>query len=221
MIYHVLVIAISLIISCMSANSFGAPPIPPPRDITEASPEQKQQALEASLAQLDSNPEALKEKKEVATQEAKPESEIPVFKSPATKKAEISSDPFTRMSLGLGVVLFVLGGTFIFFKRRAQKGSIKRDGTEIRVVTQHHLGPKKSLAVVRVSGEAMLIGVTDNNITLIKALTLLDEELPQDVPTHFNQSLEQAEADDSADDFAIQGVRDVVSDRIRSMRNLM
>ena len=58
-------------------------------------------------------------------------------------------------------------------------------------MAQHYLGPKKSLAVVRVAGESILVGITDNNINMIKSLALLDEEIPDVTPNDFNQLIEK------------------------------
>jgi flagellar protein FliO/FliZ len=61
----------------------------------------------------------------------------------------------------------------------------------IKVLTQHHLGPKKSLMIVEVAGESMLIGVTDSNISMLKSLSLIDDEIPEQLPHSFENAIEQ------------------------------
>jgi len=87
-----------------------------------------------------------------------------------------SDSTLFRMIAGLAVVACMGAGALFYIRRKATIGSLKKDGTEIRLVSQHHLGPRKSIAVVKVAGESVLIGVTDQQITLLKTLTLLDDE---------------------------------------------
>lgn len=82
------------------------------------------------------------------------------------------------------VVLFLMGaGGFVWIKK-SSVGS-KNTQNQIKVLTQFYLGPKKSLAIVRVAGESVLIGITDQNINMIKSLSLLDEDIPESVPKDF------------------------------------
>ena len=89
----------------------------------------------------------------------------------------VGSDSLTKILLSVFVlsVLFVTGLWLLknFLKK---KGKIKQDG-KIQILTQHYLGPKKSLAIIRVAGETILIGITDQNINMIKSLALMDEEI--------------------------------------------
>ena len=43
----------------------------------------------------------------------------------------------------------------------------------------------------RVAGESMLVGITDQQINLIKSLSLLDEEIPDKVPLDFEKTLKE------------------------------
>lgn len=156
---------------------------------------------------------------------AKPakEEEIPVLSNTSEKKVKASGVSGLRLSLGLAVVALFLFGMWVAAQRWLNKKGIKNAHTNIRVMTQHHLGPKKSLAIITVAGESILIGITDHNISLIKTLSLLDEELPQEMPQNFSQSLSQAEdssSGESVEDFAMKGVKDIVSGKLKGMRNL-
>jgi flagellar protein FliO/FliZ len=100
-------------------------------------------------------------------------------------------------------------------------------------LTQHYLGPKKSLAIIRVAGESILIGVTDTNINMIKSLALLDDEVPEEIHSNNFADLfggvpstsakatadsESADADPE-EEFSIRGVKDVVSKKLKGMRS--
>jgi flagellar protein FliO/FliZ len=169
------------------------------------------------------------------------ENEIPVLTTAKTeKKAE--GGAIERLLITLGVLSVVLAGATFAIKRWAAKSGTKNQNTKIKVLTQHMLGPKKSLAIVQVAGETILIGVTDQNISMLKTLSLLDEEIPEEVPRNFGRTLadfddeeaappvrskksraRQADEIDPAEDFAMRGlseIRDVVSTRLKGLKNL-
>jgi flagellar protein FliO/FliZ len=132
------------------------------------------------------------------------------------------TSPLARMILGMCVV----GGLAFagWFAARQYRVKNRQSGPEVqmKVLSQHHLGPKKSLAVIRVAGESVLIGITDHHISLIKSLALLDEDLANEEttpPTNFKTALKNSKSN-SDDDFAITGLRDFVSGRLKNMRNL-
>jgi flagellar protein FliO/FliZ len=140
-------------------------------------------------------------------------------------------------------ILGVVGtGAFIFLRKYSVPKE-KKHQTQIKVLQQHYLGPKKSLAIVRVAGESILVGITDHNISMIKSLSLLDDEVPEEAPKSFGKvmgKMEQADfsEDDNADEpaarvsfksrakemdadeeFAISGIKDIVSKRLKGMRS--
>ena len=96
------------------------------------------------------------------------------------QKAEAGAAQGTGSYLmfALGAVVLVAGGVLWFLKRYSVK-SAEGDKAKIKVLTQHHLGPRKSLAIVQVAGESVLVGITDHHISLIKPLSLLDDEIPE------------------------------------------
>lgn len=164
------------------------------------------------------------------------EAEIPVL-TKATEKTAQSKNPMMRLVMSLGVILVVAGGLFGFSRFWAGRRTGLRQHHQIKVLTQFGLGPKKSLAIIRVAGESILIGITDHNINMIKSLALLDEELPDEVPTQFQSELQKQEHSQpqniasqilagainektDRDDFSFGSVRDMVSSRLRNMRNL-
>lgn len=158
-----------------------------------------------------------------------PENEIPVLAQAKDAKKSDSSG-LARLMATLGVLVVLLGGVSFGLKRWMSKSKGQNKNTRIKVLTQHHLGPKKSLAIVQVAGESLLIGVTDQNISMLKTLSLIDDDIPEAVPTNFNQAMNnfdddqedaQIEAQATEEDFTISGlaeIRDTVSTRSRNMR---
>lgn len=154
------------------------------------------------------------------------ESEIPVVLE-AQKKSDSSASSTARILFSI-LVLGALGGGILYFSKRHLKDSAKRSqATQIKVLTQHYLGPKKSLAIIRVAGESILIGVTDHNISLIKQLSLLDDDLPEETSGSFGAVLKSKSPpvstsstafEEAGDEFAISGIKDIVRNRLKNMR---
>lgn len=154
------------------------------------------------------------------------ESEIPVLTKPEAKKETVKS-PYARLILSF-VVIGLFGAALAmvsrWWKKKASKGA---DNSKIKMITQHFLGPRKSLAIIRVAGETMLIGVTENNINMIKSLSLLDEsELDNIDPTKsFGEVLQkQTQMNDPVqeeeEDFSFKQIKDRISNRVKDMRPL-
>lgn len=159
---------------------------------------------------------------EAKANENKKETEIPVLAAKTSDASAKQSSSTSRVILSLGLVLGLLFGFSVFLKKFLRKSPLKKN-SQIKVLTQHYLGPKKSLAIIRVAGESMLIGVTDNNINLIKTLALLDEEIPESIqPRDFAKSLDQSMsgADDEVEEFSISKIKDFVSGRLKNMKEL-
>ncbi len=166
------------------------------------------------------------------------ESEVPVqFDSTKEKFTEKTSLP--RVLISLVVVFSLLGAGTLALKKWTKQRVTQNGGMKIRILTQHHLGPKKSLAIVQVAGESILIGLTDQNISMLKTLSLIDDEIPVGQPNKFDDALynfeeeegeigkhfsqPREEAQNEPDDFALRGIseiRDVVSRRLKGMRQL-
>ncbi|MBX2987604.1 MAG: flagellar biosynthetic protein FliO [Bdellovibrionaceae bacterium] len=156
------------------------------------------------------------------------ESEIPLN---LEKRQSVAAEgsPLLRFAFGLVVLGLMAGGAYVWMRRKARPGP-RQNAPQIKVLTQHWLGQKKSLAIVRVAGESILIGVTDQNISMIKSLSLLDDEVPEEAPTQFNSVLgqaqmrgERAEEPTDGEEFQMSGlnqIKDVVSRRLKGMRSL-
>lgn len=157
------------------------------------------------------------------------ESQIPVFLKAQSQKP-VAVNPWGRLLLSLMIIGTVGGGMMVFGRWYSGKSKKGGDLNKIRILTQFHIGPKKSLAIVRVAGEAILIGITDHNISMLKSLSLLDGELDtthetspvQDAPLPtFQKTLAaqpSAPAVDEEDEFAIESIKDRVSLKLKNMR---
>jgi flagellar protein FliO/FliZ len=161
------------------------------------------------------------------------ETEIPV-RLDSDRKADGSGSALFKVLMSLSVI-GILGCAAFFWIRKYAKPGNKSQATQIKVLTQHYLGPKKSLAIIRVAGESILVGVTDHNISLIKELSLLDEDIPEATPKTFKTVFSMggndfagetteasAEAEQDAaekDEFSISGIKDFVSSKLKNMRS--
>lgn len=132
------------------------------------------------------------------------ESEIPVNLN-IKKEEPAKSNLAWRLAASLGLILTV-GGLMVLAGRRWTRQK-DRGGNKARIEILHqfHLGNRKSLALVRVSGEAILIGISDHNINMIKTITLIDDELEGMLKKDFNNFLE--------DEFSIEDVRSALNAR--------
>lgn len=166
---------------------------------------------------------------EVATgSTATPEDQIPL-RMTASEKNPTETSTGQKMLVSFGLIAALAGAGYYFIKKRSfVNKSSSVNMMQIKILSQHYLGPKKSLAIVRVAGESMLIGITDQSINMIKSLSLLDDELPVTTPEDFKNVLGvdgqinlQADSQaDSDEDFTFSGVKTTVFQKIKSMRNI-
>lgn len=180
------------------------------------------------------------EKKEKATEQETPESQIPVFaKSDKVEKTDMSQS-YYRMLASIFIVILVGIASVVFAKWWSKKSKKTVEATKIQMTTQFHLGNKKSLAIVQVAGEYILIGVTDHNISMIKTLSLLDEDFNDEMPRHFateldksfefdreepgTQAIAQANKDSVVDksheELDVHNIKDVIANKLKNMRSI-
>ncbi len=152
------------------------------------------------------------------------EDQIPLAITAEKKTAEVNN-PMTK-ALGSGaIVMILLVASYYYVRKYKTSNTINKSNMQIKVLTQHYLGPKKSLAIVHVAGESMLIGITDTNISMIKSLSLIDDEVPADMPKTFSESMKKTSGttertvDELDEEFSFAGVTDTVSKKIKSMRS--
>jgi flagellar protein FliO/FliZ len=150
------------------------------------------------------------------------ESEIPVFAEAKKNKDVQAEHPVRKMAISLALILSVIGGVGFFLRRWLVQKKALTPNRQIRVISQHFLGPRKSLAIVYVAGESLLVGVTDQNISLIKQLSLIDDEIPSDLPKKFDETLDFAEVTqpEAGEAFTMRGLKEIVSSRLKNMREI-
>ena len=120
------------------------------------------------------------------------EKEIPLFTKKETVKTSGEST-YSRLIYSLIIVLLFGGGLMVFAKWWQKNHQLNDKNTKVQVLTQHHLGPKKSLLIVRVAGESILLGVTEQNINMLKTLSFIDDEVIEELPNSFDGALENEE----------------------------
>ncbi len=152
------------------------------------------------------------------------EDQIPLALAAETKTAEVNN-PMTKALGSAAIVMILLAASYYYVRKYKTSNTINKSSMQIKVLTQHYLGPKKSLAIVHVAGESMLIGITDTNISMIKSLSLIDDEVPADMPKTFSESMKKTAGqtekitDELDEEFSFAGVTDTVSKKIKSMRS--
>ena len=166
----------------------------------------------------------------------KAENQIPLNIDQVKSTSE-STQPPTRLLLTGVIISCLLGAAYYFVKKYKNSNTINKSNMQIKVLSQHYLGPKKSLAIVRVAGESILIGVTDSNISMIKSLSLIDDEIPAEIPQNFADTLNQQKPtatkataahasaaamdhDELDEEFSFSGLKDSVSKKLKSMRSI-
>lgn len=76
-----------------------------------------------------------------------------------------------RVVAALALVLAALLFTLYLLKRFMDRGGIKGEkGTPIRIVATKFIGPKKSIAVVEVFGQYLVVGISSSGINLLAEL---------------------------------------------------
>lgn len=103
--------------------------------------------------------------------------------SRASGKPLATGKPLPTPFRSIGMMLFVVGllGLFAMFLKKAKGGKLANakglkgflgalgGGTKgaIDIVAQHHLGPKKSIVMVRIQDRTLVLGMTEGSISLI------------------------------------------------------
>ncbi len=86
----------------------------------------------------------------------------------------------TRIAITLAVVVAIIYLTVFLLKKLSgnRMGGVGR-GRTVQVIEQTYLAPKKSVCLLKLADRAVLVGITDNNITM---LTEFDwDSLPEDI----------------------------------------
>ncbi len=155
-----------------------------------------------------------------ATESQLDESKIPI-KVFTEDRSSATNGSGQKFLFTLFILLSVTAVGVYTFKKTTFKNQSAKSNIQIKMLSQHFLGPKKSLAVVRVAGESILIGITDHNISMMKTLSLLDEDLPQVLPNSFDEVLTgKKDLDSDEEEFSLQNIQSTVAQKLKSMRNI-
>lgn len=106
-----------------------------------------------------------------------------------------------KMVTGLGIVLSLLFGVLYLAKKfLGKKMGLAGQEQKIKVVTSTYLGPKKSIALVEVAGEKIVVGVTATHITMLTKIgrdedfaEVLKEQIKTSDKTDMSQGLTKGE----------------------------
>lgn len=191
--------AVWIVALCFSLPAFGA----------STADEKSDEALVAAAEQLIAEGDSAKKVEppaEPKVEKAEPkESEIPIVMS-EKKATEEKGGAIWRMVASLAVIAVTAAGVLFASKRWARRKDIGGAKARIEMMHQYHLGPRKSIGLIRVAGETLLIGITEQNINMLKPVTLIDDELEHIANKDFNNFLE--------DEFSIEDVRNALSPRV-------
>jgi flagellar protein FliO/FliZ len=77
-----------------------------------------------------------------------------------------------KMISSLAVVLGLMVAAAYVLKRVFQRvGTVQSDGGLVRVLSTHYLGPKNSVMVMEVLGNIMVIGISNNQMSLLATIS--------------------------------------------------
>jgi len=74
-----------------------------------------------------------------------------------------------RMGLSLAIVLGLIWGASRVLRRRGR--TLGRSATDVEVVARRSTGRRSNLLVVRIGGRTLLVGATDNQVSLVADVT--------------------------------------------------
>jgi flagellar protein FliO/FliZ len=90
-----------------------------------------------------------------------------------------------RVVVSLGVVLAVMAGAAAVLRRSGVVGTapagrrgMRRRGVPVEVITRHGLSRTSSLAVVRLGGRVLVLGVTEHQVTLLTEVDPAELDAP-------------------------------------------
>lgn len=84
--------------------------------------------------------------------------------------------------LSLVLLVAVLGIILLFIKRLAKKTRLKKQNSELSILTRMSLSPKAHLYIVQAENKKLLLGVTDHHVSLVH-----DYSKPNQLPDLINK----------------------------------
>ncbi len=129
-----------------------------------------------------------------------PEDQIPVVMK-AGPTVVTPANTSWRLAASVAFIIVVAGALYYAGRRWRRNPDKGGQAARIEMMHQFHVGPRRSIALIRVAGETMLVGITDHNINMLKSISLIDDELENVIKKpNFNNFLED-------DEFSIEDVR--------------
>lgn len=144
----------------------------------------------ASAAQLSSDEKKILDR--IESNESKP-----IHLSQSASPKATAPSPIRAMVSLAAVLALILGGAYLFKKygqNSAIIGKMKRNGKMIEVIATQSLGPKRSIAVVKVAGRMLVLGVASESISLISELDSEEGMAPNQTGASFFANLLDTES---------------------------
>jgi flagellar biogenesis protein FliO len=91
--------------------------------------------------------------------------------SPAEASETLGSKELFFKTMFMVVLVAVLGAAAIYISRKLLPRITNLPGRDIRIVETVHLGPRKTLHLLRIGHQSLLIGSTNENITKLADVT--------------------------------------------------
>ena len=155
-------------------------------------------------------------KKAKSSKESLSEENILLAAATKTKKKSSTMSPLNKVMISIFALMGIAAVVFSAIHKAGKKKGHTSIAKNIKVLTQKSIGPKKNLMLIRVAGETILLGVTDNNINHIKTLSLMEDELPEYTEPKFSSQLKDkiektnvGETTEEVDGFSISRLDDV------------
>jgi flagellar biogenesis protein FliO len=110
-----------------------------------------------------------------ATDKVIDQESLPVFGNNAPAKEKESGNPISRMITSLVLVLGIVAAGGLAFKKFAKNQGIqmpfqRQNGKMIEVISTQGIGPKRSIAIVKVLDQYMVVGMSGDSMCLLSNL---------------------------------------------------
>jgi len=92
-----------------------------------------------------------------------------------------------KMILVFGILLGILVVALYFAKKALGRKHLSSKGTPIRVLSEGYLGVKKRVALVQIPGSVLVLGITNEQISLLDKID--DDDVLTDIAASGNESI--------------------------------